>query len=315
MKKNLFLSSVLIVIFSFAINAQTTFNFESLTVPASGYWNGSDESGEFGDNEITFYNNYNSDWGSWTMFSYAYDTITSDTQYAAYAESINGHIFGIGYIPSDWENGTYDNIPITFKFNSPVAIHSVDITNNTKTADVIINGDNAFGEPAFSDGDYFKIIIEGFYNDESQGVVSFFLADYTAGNTYVSDTWNTVNLSSFGITDSLKFNLYSTHTGAYGMNTPAYFCIDNIIYSYPASIDNNHSNSFSIYPNPVKDVLNITNIINSEISISNLSGKIIYTKTDCNESEKINLSNVKQGIYFVKVKNQNGIFVKKIIKS
>ncbi len=315
MKKNLFLTSVLIVFFLFTINAQTTFNFESLTVPASGYWNGSDESGEFGDNEITFYNNYNNDWGSWTKFSYTYDTITSDTQYAAYAESIDGHIFGIGYVPSDWESGTYDNIPITCKFNSPVEIHSVDIANNTKTADVIINGDDAFGEPAFSDGDYFKIMIEGFYNGESQGVVSFFLADYTAGNTYVSDTWNTVNLNSFGMTDSLKFNLYSTHTGAYGMNTPAYFCIDNIVYSYPASIDNNQSNSFSIYPNPVKNILNITNIINSEILISNLSGKIIYTKTNCNESEKINLSNVKSGIYFIKIKNKNKIFIKKFIKS
>jgi len=314
MKKNLLLTSVLIAIFSFALNAQTPFDFESLTIPPSGYWNGSDESGEFGNNEIIFFNDYNSDWSSWTGFSFAYDTITSDTQYAAYAESVLGHIFGIGYVPSDWESGTYDNIPITCKFTNAVQIQSVDIANDKKTADVIINGDAAFGEPAFSDEDYFKIMIEGFYNGESQGIVSFFLADYTAGNSYVSDTWNTVNLNSFGMTDSLKFNLYSTHTGAYGMNTPAYFCLDNIKYSYPASIKNNLSNSISIFPNPATDIVTVINILNANIQVYDISGKFIFSKTNCNKTENFNLDNLNSGIYFIKIQSEDEIITKKFIK-
>jgi len=314
MKKNLLLASMLIAFFSFALNAQTPFDFESLTVPASGYWNGSDENGEFGNNEIVFSNNYNSDWGSWSGFSFAYDTVTSDTQYAAYAESLDGHVFGIGYVPSDWESGTYNNIPITCKFTNAVQIQSIDIANSKKTADIIINGDAGLGDPAFSDGDYFKIMIEGFYNGESQGIVSFFLADYTAGNTYVSDTWNTVNLSSFGITDSLKFNLYSTHTGAYGMNTPAYFCLDNIKYSYPASIENSLSNSISIFPNPATDVVIITNVLNTNILIYDISGKIIFSKNNCNKTEKFNFNNFNSGIYLIKIQSKDGIITKKIIK-
>ncbi len=314
MKKNLFLTSVLIAMFSFALNAQTPFNFETLTLPSQGYWNGSDESGLFGDNEISFYNNYNSDWGSWSGFSFAYDTITSDSQYAAFADSEEGHVFGIGYVPSDWQSGTYDNIPIVCKFTNSVEIQSVDITNNKKTADVIINGDSDFGDPAFSEGDYFKIVIKGFYNGDTTGIVSFFLADYTAGNSYVTDTWNTVNLSSFGITDSLKFNLVSTHTGSYGMNTPAYFCIDNIKYNYPASVNNLSGTEISVYPNPAVDNINITNISNSDISISDISGKIVFRKSNCNETESINLSNIKPGIYFITLRNNNKVITEKFIK-
>lgn len=314
MKKNLLLTSMLIAIFSFAVNAQTLFDFESLTIPSTGYWNGSDESGSFGNNEISFLNDYNSMYQSWSGFSFAYDTITSDMQYAAYATSESGNIFGIGYVPSDWESGTYDNIPIVCKFTSPVDIESVDIANNKRTAEVIIAGDPNWGEPEFTDGDYFKIIIEGFYNGLSQGLVSFFLADYTAGNTFVADTWNTVNLSSLGIIDSLKFNLYSTHTGTYGMNTPAYFCIDNIAYDYPAYTDYISKNSITAYPNPVNDVINISNIENSKIIVFDISGKNLYVKSNCNKIEKINFSNFTPGIYFLTIKNRNYTITKKIIK-
>ncbi len=314
MKKNLFLTSVLFAIFSFALNAQTPFDFESLEIPSAGYWNGSDASGEFGNNELTFPNNYNSDYESWTGFSFAYDTITSDAQYAAHAESVNGHVFGIGFIPSDWQSGTYDNIPVTCKFTSAVIVQSVDITNNEKTAEVIINGDTNWGEPAFSDGDWFKIIIEGFYNGESKGRVSFFLADYTAGNSYVTDTWNTVNLSSFGITDSLQFNLASTHTGNYGMNTPAYFCFDNLTYSYPAGISENYLNSISIYPNPATDVVTVTNILKANITVYDISGKSILSKNNCKETEIIDLNRIDSGIYFIKIQSGSEITTKKIIK-
>ncbi len=314
MKKNLFLTSVLIAFFSFALNAQTSFDFESLAIPETGYWNGSDQSELFGDNEISFYNNYNSDWGSWSGFSFAYDTITSDSQYAAFANSEEGHLFGIGYVPSDWQSGTYDNIPIVCKFTKTIEIRSVDITNSQKTADVIINGDSDFGDPAFSEGDYFKILIESFYNGESSGVVSFFLADYTAGNYYVTDTWNTVNLSSLGLSDSLKFNLVSTHTGSYGMNTPAYFCIDNVKYNYPASVNNLSDTEISVYPNPTENNINVSNISNSNIQISDISGKIVFRKSYCNETENINLSNLKSGIYFITIENNNNIITEKFIK-
>ena len=118
----------------------------------------------------------------------------------------------------------YDNIPISCKFNNPVNILSLEVTNNESTADVILNGSD-FGNPAFTTNDYFKIIIEGFFNNQSTGIIEYLLADYTGGNEIVIDSWEEIDLSTFGTVDSIQFNLESTHTGDYGMNTPAYFVL------------------------------------------------------------------------------------------
>jgi hypothetical protein len=313
MKKKLFLTAVLIALLTNAFNAQTNFNFESLIIPLStGYWNGSDESGSFGNTEITFPNDFNTEYQSWSGFSFAYDTITSDKQYSAHTVSTSGHVFGIGFVPSDWQGGTYDNIPIVCKFTHPVQITSVDITNSEYAADVILNG-SSFGEPAFSSGDYFKLIINAYHNNQNVGNINFFLADYTNGNSIVIDTWEEINLSSFGTVDSISFNLESTHNGDYGMNTPAYFCLDNLTYTNTLSTENNIKKSFSLYPNPAKDIVTIETNENSSISVFDLSGKKVFEKTNCSGFEQINISNLISGIYSVQITNIDEVFTKKLI--
>ena len=40
--------------------------------------------------------------------------------------------------------------------------------------------------------------------------------------------WTYVDLSSLGKVDQLAFRMTGSRTGDWGLNTPAYFCIDNI---------------------------------------------------------------------------------------
>lgn len=80
-------------------------------------------------------------------------------------------------------------------------------------------------------------------------------------------------------------------------------------------------NGFSIYPNPAKDELffncNIENEGNLNIIIYDIVGNevlrdnIVLTKSE--NKTKIDISNLKQGIYFVKVKSEKGFDVQKII--
>jgi len=293
--------------------SQQVFNFEELTIPEDGYWNGSDESGGFGNEYVNFGNNYNPDYGSWSNFAFAYDTIISDKQYAAYASSVSGHVFGIGFVPSDWESGTYNNIPIVCKFNNPVNILSLEVTNNASTADVILNG-SAFGDPAFTTDDYFKIIIEGFFNNQSTGAVEYLLADYTSGNEIIVDTWDELDLSLFGTVDSIQFNLESTHTGDYGMNTPAYFCFDNLIFETISSLSENIKNDIKIYPNPTTDFININGVGEGQISLTDISGKVIYQKNNCSQNEIIDLTSFNSGIYIINVMSENYSISGKVIK-
>jgi len=86
-----------------------------------------------------------------------------------------------------------------------------------------------------------------------------------------------------------------------------------------ASLNNLTLNSASIdvFPNPVADELNfirIQGIIddNSQVLIFSVSGELVLTEV---LSERVNVSNLKNGIYLVKIETPNGVLTKRIIKN
>lgn len=83
----------------------------------------------------------------------------------------------------------------------------------------------------------------------------------------------------------------------------------------PESVEQiSHHSDLTIYPNPAKDKIMITNASSfSEISIFDLQGKIIKEVAVKNNNQ-INISSLKPGIYFIKAKKDIGIFYKKFVK-
>ena len=79
------------------------------------------------------------------------------------------------------------------------------------------------------------------------------------------------------------------------------------------SINNNALLDFAIYPIPTKNVLNINAITEvAKIEIYNKLGQLVLQETAKN---KVAITNLSQGFYFVKVTDMNGDFgVKKIVK-
>jgi hypothetical protein len=71
--------------------------------------------------------------------------------------------------------------------------------------------------------------------------------------------------------------------------------------------DNYDFQNLQLFPNPVKDVLNITSKkMISEVQISNLLGLKIYTSAEKGEKISLNLFKFRQGIYFCKIIFRNG---------
>jgi len=73
--------------------------------------------------------------------------------------------------------------------------------------------------------------------------------------------------------------------------------------------------SFTIYPNPVTDILNIKakDAVN-KVSVYNVLGKLVYTATPNSLSPTINMSAMKTGVYFVEVTIGNATKTVKVIK-
>ena len=66
--------------------------------------------------------------------------------------------------------------------------------------------------------------------------------------------------------------------------------------------------SISIYPNPINDILNINGIFES-IEIFDIYGKLVLISNQ----DKINTSNLSEGIYTINIKNNNNIITKRIV--
>jgi hypothetical protein len=69
-----------------------------------------------------------------------------------------------------------------------------------------------------------------------------------------------------------------------------------------------------LYPNPVNGAFCITLLQSSEIEILNIEGQIIKSLNANENHTTIDISDFAKGMYFVKVKNENGVGVKKFIK-
>lgn len=72
--------------------------------------------------------------------------------------------------------------------------------------------------------------------------------------------------------------------------------------------------NYTLYPNPAKDELRIENgeIQINRLEILDLSGKVVCQYDD--SKNKINISALSRGIYFVKIETDNGVVTRKFIK-
>ena len=89
------------------------------------------------------------------------------------------------------------------------------------------------------------------------------------------------------------------------------------ISAFDASLANSSfSNSnFTFYPNPVKDVLNVSNSENiSKVQVINLLGQEMIVKTINDNQGHIDMSRLTTGTYLVKITSDKLVKTIKVIK-
>jgi hypothetical protein len=87
------------------------------------------------------------------------------------------------------------------------------------------------------------------------------------------------------------------------------YCLDNI------PVDYKENSTIDIYPNPSDDIINIEieNINNATIEIYSVSGKLVFSKALNSKVEKIDISGLSEGMYFVKVRQEQDVRIEKLI--
>jgi len=218
-----------------------TVHFNELPLNTNSYWNGSDLSGGFLSQDVLFMNHF-TDWGggfySWAGFAYSNveDTNTAGygNQYAVFSGSGVGGKGNYAVVYDD----SFDPEADTIELPEPCQVRGLHVNNTTYAALSMLYGDafsKQFGGASGDDPDWFLLTIRA--EDESGsdlGAVETYLADYRSPDNsldYVLDRWDWVDLNSFGPdVRTLHFSLSSSDAGAWGMNTPAYFALDSLVF-------------------------------------------------------------------------------------
>src|SRR5690606_21696077 len=79
--------------------------------------------------------------------------------------------------------------------------------------------------------------------------------------------------------------------------------------------DKNSSKNIAVYPNPAKSVLNISGLQNnSNVVITDVSGKIMANYTINNNQTSIDIHDFSSGVYFIRISNDELIYVTKFMK-
>ncbi|HRS53517.1 MAG TPA: DUF4465 domain-containing protein [Bacteroidales bacterium] len=311
----------IVIFFTVKVNSQTVSSFEEFSLPVDTVLNGSDFSGGFNSGLAFFPNYYDTVWDYWEGF--AISTMRDDSTQGL--SNLYSAITGNGYNSTTY---AVAYLPAVVKFNGfakgniPLGCY---VTNSTYAYYTMLYGDlfsKKFGGPTGDDPDWFLLSIINYYNGQIIDTVDFYLADYRFQNNmddYIVNTWEWIDLSPLGPSDSLLFVLSSSDTSIWGMNTPAFFCIDNLtINAFTGFSDNiDKQPDYLIYPNPTKDFIHIylkektDNVI---VKLINSYGKIVFSEKLSNKTNNtIEISSIAKGFYIVEITTPKRKYVDKII--
>jgi len=244
------------------IGAHGTATFENLTLEEESFWNGTDDSGSFVSGGYLFENGHEVyDYGEWGTYDYCYGFFYTNRTSTAYTgDALNEQYNScVGSGAEESANyATYNLNTYTPKgivvLGEAQEISGCYLTNNAYAYQSMKDGD--YYAKKFGQGDWLKLTITGTDAEGKQtGSVDFYLADLRSENEathYILDKWLWCDLTSLGKVQRLDFTMSSSDNGEYGMNTPAYFCMDNLGGEQPtptsiASIHTKADNSRGIF--------------------------------------------------------------------
>jgi len=231
------------------LRAEVVVDFADLTVPAAGYFNGDPGDKPTGESwevstpwvsgSVSFSNTAGRDVGSygewsynytyWSGFAYSNVVDTTDSSFTnQYASKPGGGFGGPGTTYAiAYGNGAAIDLPM------PATVSGLQIANTTYAFGVMAFPDpNNFSTPLGPNG-WFATTATGKLGTTTTGSATFFLADLRgASPPGILATWAWFDLASLGTVDRIEFSFDgSDRHPTFGLNTPAYFAMDNLTVS------------------------------------------------------------------------------------
>jgi hypothetical protein len=326
MRKLLLLLSAVIVTASANAQNVATFDTLHLSKPDTFYVNYTNPGNDVGFNDgfahfpCMYDTSYGGFWSKGFVYSNMTDSATSGYGNLYAAKTAKGYNGSSNYAVV---NGNTKIFLQSYALHDTVA--GFYITNSTYAYNSMRDGDQfakKFGGTSGNDSDWFKLTVRGYLNGQLKAdSVDFYLADYRFSNNtqdYLVKDWRWVNLMPLGSVDSLVFKLASSDNSQFGMNTPAFFCMDNFTTTatIPASVHETGMLMAKVYPNPVTDNLFIELANNkiSEINVIDMSGRSIMKQSVSGDKLTLNTASFVPGAYILQLKGADASATIRFVK-
>ena len=265
------------------------------------------------------------DWGMCTGFAVSNETSTLYENYSHQFRSAAGGAYaGSNYAVFFPVWGETAAVRPTHT-GQPATVRGFYLTNTAWVVDAVRNGDGMTAG-GFEQGDWFKLIVEGWNGTEKAGTVEVFLADYRSENAAehtLLEQWQWVDLSPLGAVSEITFSFDGTRRNAGGLTTPTYFCMDNFngvhddIHTGEVNHWSNDAETFMVrtYPNPVTDYLHIV-LPQAEgtMEIYTTDGICVMRQDLTSEQIVLNVSNWDTGIYILRICSEDAVATQRIFK-
>lgn len=287
------------ILFTSFLSAQ---DFESFDLPIDTFLNGSDQSGEFIQSEVSFPNDYNPMWDSWTGWSISTMTDTVTRGFTNQYASISGggaegttHYATAFVVGETFIDASGDDVIITGFY----------INNSTYAYYSMLEGDSfakKFGGVDGTDPDYLYVSIKS--EDTPNDSLIIYLADFRSDDPaedYILNEWTWVD--SF-LTGKISLTMYSSDVGAFGINTPTYFCMDQMEFSPFLSSDDQEDINISVFPNPSTDRISVdSDETISGYSIYDMNGNQLVSEI---LQKDIDISFLPSSVYILELRKNDG---------
>ena len=149
-----------------------------------------------------------------------------------------------------------------------------------------------------------------------KGTLSWINSALTTNNFVSVDFTNSGNLT--GNYEFVAFTRYND--GSSALNS-GFTCIE--VKGYSGSGNKNegtqlnsslNQSGIAIYPNPTQSILYVSAKAGSRVQLTDVQGRILHEQVISDEEAIFNLANYAQGVYLIKVTQENQLYIERVIK-
>jgi hypothetical protein len=177
----------------------------------------------------------------------------------------------------------------------------------TNEVNLLLNTDNFGGQCTWEILNMAGTVVEsgGPYGNNETINESFTLA----GDCYEFNVYDSAGNGGGSVVlfDGNNEILFSS-PGDYGSGESSFFGTDGLLASGDANLSN-----VAIYPNPASTIVHIVNAEQASVEVFDILGKIVVSEDVISANQKINVSALTSGTYFIKISKETKVSVEKLI--